>query len=67
MPFTRPLPPLPPTQRRTQPADVSRRHAPADWQFAPLTASQCQALAEFEAAAYAGTLRGLPTCFGALS
>jgi hypothetical protein len=39
--FTSPLPPLSSVQRRTLPADVGQRPAPADWPFAPeLTACQ---------------------------
>ncbi|MEO8806396.1 MAG: hypothetical protein ABI433_09950 [Burkholderiaceae bacterium] len=65
--FTTPLPPLPAVARRTLPADVSRRPAPADWPFAPLTDSQRAAQAELEFAYRNNELRRLPTCFGDLA
>jgi len=65
--FSSPLPPLPAGRRRVLPADVSRRPAPFDWPFAPLTDSQRRAHAELQDAAYDGELRGLPTVFGELT
>ena len=64
--FPSPLPPLPAATRRTLPADVSRRPAPADWPFAPLTDSQRAAQAEIEFAYRSNALRRPPTCFGDL-
>ena len=65
--FTSPLPPLRIVERRTLPADVSQRPAPADWPFGELTQDQRLSRAKQEARMRANALRGLPSCFGALA
>lgn len=65
--FTTALPPLPAPLRHALPADVSRRPAPADWPFAPLTERQRDAQDAQQRAIAAGEVRGLPSVFGALA
>lgn len=65
--FTTALPQLPAGERRALPADVTRRPAPSDWPFAPLTDRQRAEQAAIERALFDGTLRHLPSIFGTLA
>lgn len=50
-----------------RPIDRVERIEPAAWAFAPLTEAQQRERDAMEQAAQAGTLRGLPSAFGALA
>ena len=52
-------------QVRATPVGALPGHAP--WPFGELTREQRLNIAEQQACMRAGTLRGLPTCFGALT
>ena len=63
-------PTLPPPADPTPcwpPVAVSPRNAPLDWPFGELTQEQRLTRAKQEARMRAGTLRGLPSCFGELA